>query len=92
MTIASVIVVWYIVIELFLKGFVMAKRKAPRPRTHKGSQSHRPAYGGSPELGRWALGPGTVSKPRGGKRHVAPRPRLSIGSFARGAQAKRRYR
>jgi hypothetical protein len=87
LTIASVIVVWYIVIGLFLKGFVMAKKR--RVSMHAGPEPHRP----NPELSRWALGPGTVSKSRkGGKRHVAPRPRLSIGSFARGAQAKRRYR
>ena len=67
-------------------------RKTRNWKMHAGPESHRPSRGGSPELGRWGRGPGTVSKPRGGKRHVAPRPRLSVGSFARGAQAKRRYR
>ena len=38
MTIASVIVVWYIVIELFLKGFIMARGS----RNRKGSVGKRP--------------------------------------------------
>jgi len=44
LTIAVVVVVWYIVIELFLKGFVMAK-----------VVKHT-----SPERYRWALGSGTA--------------------------------
>ena len=51
LTIAWWVVVWYIVIELFLKGFVMAK-----------VVKHT-----SPERYRWALGSGTTKAGRRAK-------------------------